>query len=220
VRRDFEDLDGADPWAVLGVRRDAGAEDVKRAYRRLVTMHHPDARTGDEQRFKQVGLAYAIVSEPDRARAYADRLRRAAEPDPPPVPPVAEEPSVVEDEAEEQPPFSDRFDWQEGAGPAPTPARAAPTDEYEYEYEYEPPPVRRRPRPDSLPPPPGWNRLAIVSLVLVFVCFPVSVWTGCTALAQIRSTKERGAAVAWTAIVLSVAPILLVCAARLFTGPA
>jgi uncharacterized membrane protein YkvA (DUF1232 family) len=58
-----------DPYSVLGVDRDASAEDIKRAYRRLAGQYHPDkvAHLGDEfrelaeRRFKEIQQAYQAV---------------------------------------------------------------------------------------------------------------------------------------------------------------
>ncbi|EGO94899.1 DnaJ domain-containing protein, partial [Acidiphilium sp. PM] len=50
-----------DPYDVLGVARDAGQDDIRRAYRRLAKDHHPDLNPGNaaaEARFKEVSAAY------------------------------------------------------------------------------------------------------------------------------------------------------------------
>lgn len=65
-----------DPYEVLGVARDASAEEIKRAYRRLAHRYHPDRNPGDrdsEERFKEVQAAYEILSDPER-RARYDRF--------------------------------------------------------------------------------------------------------------------------------------------------
>jgi len=62
-----------DPYAVLGVSRQASQDDVKKAYRRLVKDLHPDRNPGDaktEQRFKDVSAAYAIVGDPEKRRKF------------------------------------------------------------------------------------------------------------------------------------------------------
>ena len=54
-----------DYYEVLGVSRDASAEEIKKAYRTLGKKYHPDANPGDkeaEEKFKEVGEAYAILS--------------------------------------------------------------------------------------------------------------------------------------------------------------
>ena len=63
-----------DPYEVLGVPRDAGPDEIKKAYRALAKELHPDANPGDaavEERFKRVSAAYALLSDP-QARARYD----------------------------------------------------------------------------------------------------------------------------------------------------
>src|SRR5918996_833982 len=67
-----------DFYAVLGVSKDASAADIKKAYRKLAQQHHPDANKGDkaaEERFKEVGRAYSVLSDPKK-RAEYDEARR------------------------------------------------------------------------------------------------------------------------------------------------
>lgn len=69
VRKDF--------YAELGVAKDASAEDVKKAYRRLARANHPDSHPDDEakhDRFKRVAEAYDVVGDPAK-RAQYDQLR-------------------------------------------------------------------------------------------------------------------------------------------------
>lgn len=62
-----------DYYAVLGVGKQADAQAIKQAYRRLARKHHPDLNPGDRQaaeRFKEIGEAYEVLSDPDRRRRY------------------------------------------------------------------------------------------------------------------------------------------------------
>jgi molecular chaperone DnaJ len=62
-----------DYYAVLGVNRDAGEEDIKKAYRRLAMKHHPDRNTGDntaEEKFKECKEAYEVLTDARKRAAY------------------------------------------------------------------------------------------------------------------------------------------------------
>lgn len=62
-----------DYYAVLGVGKQADAQQIKQAYRRLARKHHPDLNPGDRQaseRFKEIGEAYEVLSDPGRRRRY------------------------------------------------------------------------------------------------------------------------------------------------------
>jgi hypothetical protein len=68
---------GKDFYALLGVPHDATEDAVKKAYRKLARAHHPDTNAGSpasERRFKRIGEAYAVLSDPDSRPAY-DALR-------------------------------------------------------------------------------------------------------------------------------------------------
>jgi molecular chaperone DnaJ len=64
--------DVSDYYEVLGVSRDATPEEIKKAYRRLARQLHPDVNSGAqaEERFKEVGRAYEVLSSPDKRQAY------------------------------------------------------------------------------------------------------------------------------------------------------
>ncbi len=76
-----------DFYQVLGVKRDAKPEEIKKAYRRLARKHHPDVNPGDksaEERFKLITEAHDVLSDPkkrgiyDRFGQYSDNLADAA----------------------------------------------------------------------------------------------------------------------------------------------
>jgi len=58
-----------DYYEVLGVDKDASADEVKKAYRRLAVQHHPD-RGGDEAKFKEVSEAYEVLNDPSKRQRY------------------------------------------------------------------------------------------------------------------------------------------------------
>jgi DnaJ-class molecular chaperone len=62
-----------DPYQVLGVPRGAGADDIRKAFRKLAKKHHPDANPGDsaaEERFKQVSAAFDILGDAEKRRKF------------------------------------------------------------------------------------------------------------------------------------------------------
>ena len=62
-----------DYYKVLGVGRQAGQDEIKKAYRKLAVKHHPDRNQGDkqaEERFKEINEAYAVLSDPEKRKQY------------------------------------------------------------------------------------------------------------------------------------------------------
>jgi molecular chaperone DnaJ len=69
-----------DFYTTLGVARDAGGEDLKKAYRKMAMKYHPDRNPGDKQaeaKFKEVNEAYDVLKDDQKRSAY-DRFGHAA----------------------------------------------------------------------------------------------------------------------------------------------
>ena len=62
-----------DYYEVLGVDKNASADDIKKAYRKLAIKYHPDKNPGDkaaEERFKEAAEAYSVLSDADKKARY------------------------------------------------------------------------------------------------------------------------------------------------------
>jgi curved DNA-binding protein CbpA len=79
-----------DPYAELGVSRDASSEEIRRAYRQVARRHHPDVNRdpGGPERFAAAARAYEILNDPAARARYDNRfpgpvpVRRSPEPRP------------------------------------------------------------------------------------------------------------------------------------------
>jgi len=72
MARDFYDI--------LGVKRGASKDEIKKAYRKLARKHHPDVNPGDnsaEARFKELQQAYAVLTD-DKQREIYDQVGHEA----------------------------------------------------------------------------------------------------------------------------------------------
>lgn len=58
-----------DYYEVLGVKKDASADEIKKAFRRSAIEHHPD-RGGDEEKFKELNEAYEILKDTEKRKRY------------------------------------------------------------------------------------------------------------------------------------------------------
>ncbi|NIK56982.1 DUF4190 domain-containing protein [Kribbella shirazensis] len=232
--RDFRDLGGADPWRLLGVRRDAGAEEIKRSYRRLSRNHHTDVG-GDADQQARLNRAYEILSDPNRRAGYALLLQRKSEP------PTADR---REPEPEEEAP--DPFQWSSGPAPGSPPPRqntyaAPPHDEtypappYRDPYTaprhddpYKAPPYRdpytapryddRRYEQPASARTGGLSGHAVAALLTVVICQPVSIVLAIKALRTMRRSGKRGKTIAWLALFLDLAVIAFTVYDRILTS--
>ena len=64
-----------DYYKILGVSEKAGQAEIKKAYRNLAFLHHPDRSTGNEEMMKEINEAYAVLSNPVKRNEY-DSLRQ------------------------------------------------------------------------------------------------------------------------------------------------
>lgn len=66
-----------DPYAILGVSKDASDEEIKKAYKKLAKTHHPDTFPNDEEKqkeatekFKEINYAYETIGDPEKRRQF------------------------------------------------------------------------------------------------------------------------------------------------------
>jgi molecular chaperone DnaJ len=62
--------DKRDYYDVLGVTKNASADEIKKAFRKLAVKHHPDKEGGDENKFKEAAEAYEVLSNPEKKQRY------------------------------------------------------------------------------------------------------------------------------------------------------
>ncbi|MEI6237196.1 MAG: DnaJ domain-containing protein, partial [Candidatus Saccharibacteria bacterium] len=59
-----------DYYEVLGVGKEASADEIKKAFRRLAVLHHPDKEGGDETKFKELNEAYEVLKDSEKRQRY------------------------------------------------------------------------------------------------------------------------------------------------------
>lgn len=62
-----------DPYIILGVKKEASADDIRKAYRKLAKQHHPDLNPGNkvaEEKFKAISAANELLSDPEKRARY------------------------------------------------------------------------------------------------------------------------------------------------------
>jgi DnaJ-class molecular chaperone len=67
-----------DHYAALGLSPSATLADIKKAYRQQAALHHPDRNSAADAaaRFRLVQVAYEVLSDPDKRKAYDDNRQR------------------------------------------------------------------------------------------------------------------------------------------------
>ena len=73
-------MDKRDYYEILGLDRNAGEDEIKKAYRKLALQYHPDRNPGDkeaEEKFKELSEAYSVLSDPEK-RTKFDQFGHAA----------------------------------------------------------------------------------------------------------------------------------------------
>ncbi|XP_075703432.1 dnaJ homolog subfamily C member 18-like [Rhinoderma darwinii] len=83
VMQGFENQE--DYYQVLGVRKDANTEVIRKAYRKLALRYHPDKNSspGATEAFKVIGKAFAVLSDPTKRKSYDDSQGREQAPSDP-----------------------------------------------------------------------------------------------------------------------------------------
>ena len=65
-----------DYYQILGLKKGASKDEIKKAFRKLAAQYHPDKKTGDETRFKEISEAYAVLGD-EKKRAEYDTYGQA-----------------------------------------------------------------------------------------------------------------------------------------------
>ncbi|MBB5959747.1 hypothetical protein FHS29_006368 [Saccharothrix tamanrassetensis] len=233
------DLDGHDPYELLGIPRTATRAEIVAAHRRQIRLVHPDRPGGDEYETKLLHIAKAVLLDP-RHRADLDAARSRPDDEGPPggwedESPVDFDPSSNSAEAAEA--AGSIWESEEviaGVGPSPDADASPPQSTTGYwQQTYAPPPQPTYvPPPTYAPPPPMWQPAAvpvqpsvsaipIVALVVSLACCfsPLGLVLGVIGLSNPKGRYDRPFSVA--AIVLgsvSMLFMLLWVFSSAFTG--
>lgn len=178
MTRRISDLKGENPYALLEISPEATAEDIQRAYRRVMREAHPDMLTGDEDRTKLLNIARDVLLDPD-LRAEYDRKALGVPPEPATGPAsVWEAEDIVVDDT---PPYPQR--------PANAPPMyLPPQNPYSQPY----PPTYQQPYQQPYRPAPSSGiGLGVWALIAAALCSPIGGIMGVVALMQ--NPKPDGA---------------------------
>src|SRR5438067_1994325 len=66
-------MDYKDYYKILGLQKNAGAEEIKKTYRKLAVKFHPDKNPGNkqaEEKFKEINEAYEVLSDAEKRKKY------------------------------------------------------------------------------------------------------------------------------------------------------
>lgn len=59
-----------DYYKILGIKKDASEDEIKKAFRKLAHTYHPDKSGGDEAKFKEANEAYSVLSDKKKRAQY------------------------------------------------------------------------------------------------------------------------------------------------------
>jgi DnaJ-class molecular chaperone len=59
-----------DYYKILGVEKNASADEIKKAFKKAAMQHHPDRPGGDEAKFKEINEAYQVLSDAEKRQRY------------------------------------------------------------------------------------------------------------------------------------------------------